>query len=139
MSKMDIEDLYWSDLEELDKDENKRKEVFFYLEDYENRDIDELSQIVRLYSNPSGVLTDEFANLIANFYKKDKIKFMKALHLSKDEIAYLVYVFRNLKVFEGDDEGATEEKEIIDSNKLSDEELETVDEFFKMYKMICTS
>lgn len=136
MKKIDIEELYWSDFGELEKDEEKLKEVFDYLEEYGNRTIEELSQIITLYSNPSGAFTLDFAKIIGNYYKNDKLRFIKALNLVKDEIGNLVYVFRNLKIFEDEDE---EEKQILESKELSPEEVETGEDFFKMYRKICTS
>ena len=130
--KIDLEELYWGDFDELSKIEA----VFNYLNEFESFQLDELSQVLRLYNNPSGAHTIEFAKLTGDIYNKDKIRFIKALHLVQDEIPSLVYAFRLEDVF-ADEE--VELNEIIKLNKLSSEEIETARFFFKMYKRICSS
>ena len=91
---------------------------------------------MRLYSNPYGAFTEKFANIIGEIYKYDKIKFIKALNIVKDEAINLVYVFRMQNIFEDEDE---DKFEILNSNKLSEEEIITTNNFFKMYKTICAT
>ncbi len=136
MKAFDIEELYWSDLDDLANDSARTKEVLDYLKDYENRSIEDLAKTLMLYSNPSGALTDEFADLITGIYKYDKVKFFKALSLEEDEAMNLTYIFRNLKIFEDEDQ---EIEEINNSNQLSGEEKTVASMFFKMYKAICSS
>ncbi|WP_313756073.1 hypothetical protein [Tissierella sp.] len=136
MNKIDIEELYWIDLAELLNKPDELNEIFEYIKDYNSRSIQELAQILRLYSNPSGVFTKEFAEIIRNVYRYNKIKFIKALNLIKDESINLVYVFRSKEVFEDVDK---EVFEILNSNRLSEEEIDTTDTFFKMYKTICAT
>ena len=136
MDKIDIEELYWSDLDELVEKEEELNEVLSYIKDFDSRTIKEISQILKLYSNPSGALTEEFAKIITDIYKYDKIKFMKALALDEDEAMNLTYVFRNLKIFEDEDK---EYEEISKLNKLTEDELTVANMFFKMYKTICSS
>lgn len=136
MKKFDLDELYWGDWEDLLENPNKSEELFLYIKDYDSRSIEELSQVLKLYSNPSGAFTIEFADIIARFYKSNKIKFIKALNLVQDEAINLVYVFRNLQIFSDGDE---ELEEIINKGKLSQEEIDTANTFFQMYKTICSS
>ena len=134
--KIDLEELYWADWDELSRTEGRIEEIFNYLNEFELFELEELAQILKLYNNPSGAHTIEFAKLTGDIYNKDKVKFIKALNLVQDEIPNLVYAFRLENVFEDEDE---ELNEIINLNKLSGEEIETAKFFFKMYKTICTS
>lgn len=136
MKKIDIEELYWVDWDELSTNPHKLNEIFQYIKDYDSRSIEELAQILRLYNNPSGQYTVEFANIVGEIYKKDKIKFIKALNLVKDEGINLVYIFRMQKVFDDEDR---EIAEAINSHKLSAEEIDTANTFLKMYKTICVT
>ena len=136
MGKINIEDLYWEDWDELSKNKDEIDRIFHYLKDFEAREIDELAHILTLYNNPSGAYTVEFANIIADLYRYSKIKFIKALGIVKDESINLVYVFRNLKVFTDEDE---ELKEILGIEELSQGDKEVAKDFFQMYKNICAS
>lgn len=136
MKKYDIEDLYWEDWDELAKDQNEIDEIFAYIRDFESRDMEELGQILQLYSNPSGSFTAEFAEIAAELYKRDKIKFIKALKFVKEETSNLVYVLRNLNVFKNEDD---ELESILKSNKLDKNEIEVAETLFQMYKKVCVS
>ncbi|MBU5426039.1 hypothetical protein KQI41_06385 [Tissierella pigra] len=136
MKKFDLDELYWGDWKELLENSNKLEELFLYIEDYDSRSVEELSQILKLYSNPSGVFTIEFADIVAELYKSDKIKFMKALNLVQDEAINLVYIFRNLQIFSDGDE---ELKEVLSKENLSQNEIDTASIFYQMYKNICSS
>lgn len=92
--------------------------------------------MLKLYNNPSGAFTLEFANIIVDLYRYSKSKFIKALKIVKDESINLVYVFRNQKVFTDEDE---ELKEILMMEELSEEDKEVAKDFFQMYKNICAS
>lgn len=134
--KINWEELYWGDWDELAKIKGKVEEIFNYLNKFEDFQLDELAQVLKLYNNPSGAHTIEFAKLTGDIYNRDKARFIKALHLVPDEIPNLVYAFRLEEVFEDEDE---EFDEIISLNKLSPGEVETANFFFKMYKTICSS
>jgi len=136
MKDIDIEELYWEDWDQLAKDNEVLEKIFSYLKDFEARDIDELANMLKLYNNPSGAFTLEFANIIVDLYRYSKSKFIKALKIVKDESINLVYVFRNQKVFTDEDE---ELKEILMMEELSEEDKEVAKDFFQMYKNICTS
>lgn len=135
MKNIDLEELYWEDWDELDKNQEIDR-IFDFLRDFQAREIDELAGILRLYNNPSGAYTVEFANIIADIYRYSKLKFIKALNLVKDETINLVYIVRNLKVFTDEDE---ELKEILQIEDLTEEEKDTAINFFQMYKNICAS
>lgn len=134
--KIDWEELYWADWDELGKIDGKIEEIFNYLKGFESFELEELSQVLKLYNNPSGAHTIEFAKITADIYRRDRLKFIKALHLVQDEIPNLVYAFRLEAVFEDED---LEFNEIVELNELDPEELETARFFFKMYKTICSS
>lgn len=134
--KIDLEELYWGDWDELSKIDGEIEKVFNYHNRFELFELGELSQALKLYNNPSGAHTIEFAKLTGDIYNNDKIKFIKALHLVPDEIPNLVYAFRLEDVFE---DGEIELEEILSLNKLSTEEVEVAKFFFKMYKRICSS
>lgn len=134
--KIDLEELYWGDWDELAKTKGKIEEIFNNLNEFESFELEELAQVLKLYNNPSGAHTIEFAKLTGDIYNNDKVRFIKALHLVPDEIPNLVYAFRLESVFEDED---LESKEIVSLNELSPEEVETAKFFFKMYKIICSS
>lgn len=134
--KFDLEELFWADWDEIKEDEKKSKEIFSYIENYESLELDEVASILKLYNNPNGVYTLKFAEIIGKIYKTDKIRFIKALSLVEDEIPNLVYAFRLENVFDNED---VELNKILEKDKLSGEEIETANFFFKMYKKICAS
>lgn len=65
----------------------------------ETNDLENISNIILLYNNPYGKFTKEFGEIITKRYLKDKIQFIKALNLVKDETINIVYVFRLEKPF----------------------------------------
>lgn len=136
MKKYDIEDLYWEDWDELVKNQMEIDNIFAYIKDFDSRNDKELGQILQLYSNPSGSFTNEFASIVAEIYKYDRIKFIKALRFVKDETSNIVYVLRNLKVFENEDH---ELSSILESGELDEEEIEVAKDLFQMYKKVCVS
>ncbi len=136
MKKIDLDELYWADWEEISQDKKELNIIFEYINDHSSKNLEELSKILKLYNNPSGLFTDEFANLVGEIYLKDKIRFIKALNLVKDEAINLVYIFRMKNIFVDEDK---EFISILNSNKLSQEELDTASTFIKMYKTICST
>lgn len=134
--KYNMEDLYWADWDEIGKNSSEFKTIFNYIENSNNFGLEELSGVLKLYNNPHGAYTIEFAKIVSEIYIRDKIKFIKALNLVKEEIPNLVYAFRMEKVFENED---IELNQILSLNKLSQEEIDTANFFFKMYKTICSS
>ena len=134
--KYNMEDLYWADWDKIGENPNEYKIIFDYIENSSSFSLEELSGVLKLYNNPHGAYTIEFAKIISEIYIRDKIKFIKALNLVKDEIPNLVYAFRMEKVFQDED---IELNQIFSLNKLSQEEIHTANFFFKMYKTICSS
>lgn len=126
-----LEELYWANWEEVGSDNLEK--IFGYLTS-RNLEVEEMAKVLSLYNNVAGAYTDKFANIIGNYYREDKIKFFKALNLNKDEAIYLVYIFKMLKIFE---DGDKEYEEVKNLNKLTDEELDTANMFFTMYRTIC--
>lgn len=129
--------LDWNKISE-DYGEDFSFKVLRKIQDTETNNLENMSNIILLYNNPYGKFTKEFGEIITKLYLKDKIQFMKALNLVKDETINIVYVFRLEKTFPND---YTEDdlKEILNSNKLTDEEKETARMFFTMYRNICVS
>lgn len=131
-----LEELYWANWNELDeKYPEDLPKVFIYLKS-NNLTIQEKSKILSLYNNIEGAHTEEFAEIIANFYREDKISFLKALNLNKDEVPHLVYIFRTMGIFE---DGEEEFEQIKSSDQLNEEELDAAYTFFKTYKSICNT
>lgn len=129
-----LDDLYWTDLNLLSQNCSEEiKEILKYLKS-KPLDIKEIAQTLSLYNNLSGAYIEEFSDIIINFYEKDKIKFFKALNLNKDESMNLVYIFRTAKTFEDEDK---EFEEVLVSNKLTDEEIDTARSFYYQYETIC--
>ncbi|NLY66712.1 MAG: hypothetical protein GX069_04060 [Tissierellia bacterium] len=126
-----LEELYWANWEEIGSDNLEK--IFGYLTS-RSLEVEEMAKVLSLYNNVAGAYTDKFANIIGNYYREDKIKFFKALNLNKDEAIYLVYIFKMLKIFE---DGDKEYEEVKNLNKLTDEELDTANMFFTMYRTIC--
>lgn len=126
-----LEELYWANWEEVGSDNLEK--IFGYLTS-RNLEVEEMAKALSLYNNVAGAYTDKFANIIGNYYREDKIKFFKALNLNKDEAIYLVYIFKMLKIFK---DGDKEYEEVKNLNKLTDEELDTANMFFTMYRTIC--
>lgn len=131
-----LDELYWADFSKLKSDypEGINKILLFLRE--EDFSIEEISLIQKLYANPEGAFVEEFSSIIIDLYKLDKIKFLKGLHLNIDEAENLSYLFRNNKVFQDED---IELQEILATNELTEEEEETANAFFKMYRKVCNT
>lgn len=131
-----LEELYWANWAELDANfPGDVDKIFNYLRS-NDLGIQEMAKVLPLYNNIEGAYTKKFAQIIADYYSQDKMKFIKALNLNKEEAINLVYIFRNLKVFEDEKK---EYSEIESKEVLTEEELETARTFFSMYKNICNT
>jgi len=131
-----IDDLYWVDWNLLDREyPDDISKIFSYIRN-DNHSNEKISQILKLYNNPDGAHIDEFANIIENLYKKDKVKFIQSLNLEKEESVNLVYIFRTHEIKLDEDRGLND---IIKSEKLSEEEKDTAERFIKMYNNICNT
>lgn len=128
-----LEELYWANWEELGSDDIDK--IFEYLSS-NDLEVREISKALSLYNNVAGMHTEKFAHIIATYYINDRIKFFKALNLNRDEAIHLVYIFKMLKIFEDWDKEYTE---IKSTNELTDEELDTANTFFSMFKTICNT
>lgn len=131
-----LDELYWLDWNDLEsKDIVLVEEIFGFLKS-KKRTVEEISLILKLYNNPGGEYVEKFSNIISSIYRRDRLKFFKALDLERDEISNLVYLFRNNKVFEDEKQ---EEKEIILEDKLSEDQIETAKEFYRAYETVCST
>lgn len=131
-----LEELYWANWSELDDQyPGEVNKVFEYLKTSELT-IEEKSKVLQLYNNIEGAHTLEFAEIIADLYKEDRIDFIKALNLSIDEAPHLVYIFRVRGIFEDEDE---EFNEVKSFGRLNEVELEAANTFYSMYKNICNT
>lgn len=131
-----LEELYWADWDSLNANYPEEvKKIFIFLRNGEF-DVQELSLVLKLYSNPGGAYVEEFSYIIAKLYNRDKIKFIKALHLDIAEGENISYLFRNDRVIE---DGEIELREILSKNQLSEEEVVSANSFFKTYKNVCNT
>lgn len=136
------------DWNELDENYGKdfSQKILRRVGETDTEDLENLSNIILLYNNPYGKFTKEFGEIISQLYLKDRIGFIKALNLVKDETINIVYVFRLEKTFpndytDGDREDYTDgdREELEKSQELTEAEKETADMFFTMYRNICVS
>ena len=131
-----LDELYWADFNKLKLDYPKDIDKIFLFLSEEDFSIEEISLIQKLYANPEGAYVEEFSSIIIVLYKIDKSKFMKALHLNINEAENLSYLFRNNKVFQ---DGDIELQEILATKGLTEDEEESANAFFKMYKKVCNT
>lgn len=131
-----IEELYWADWGILSSEHPKElKKVFEFLRN-SNFNEEEMSLLLKLYSNPEGAYVEEFSFIITKLYKLNKAKFIKALSLNMDEAENIAYLFRNNKLIE---DGETELAEILATNELNEDEVILANRFFKTYKNVCNT
>ena len=131
-----LDDLYWADWEELDRDYSEQIDALLKHLQTLTLDLREIAKLFNLYNNLEAAHVADFAEIIRNIYIKEKVRFFKALNLNKEEAINLVYVFKLEKVFE---DGDKEFNKIVSLNKLNEEELETANTFFNMYRTICNT
>lgn len=131
-----IEELYWADWGILSSEHPEElKKVFEFLRN-SNFNEEEMSLLLKLYSNPEGAYVEEFSFIITKLYKLNKAKFIKALSLNMDEAENIAYLFRNNKLIE---DGETELAEILATNELNEDEVILANRFFKTYKNVCNT
>ena len=131
-----LEDIYWADWHVLSEQYKEYiPKIFNYLRN-EDHSFEGVSQIIKLYNNPHGAYIEEFSDIIIGLYNKDKIEFIRALNIDRDEISNLVYLFRNNNIEIDKDE---ELLKIIKSDLLTEEEKETGEFFIKMYHNVCNT
>lgn len=131
-----LDNLYWVDWDLLDKEYPEVIDRIFQYLYKDNLSNEEISQILKLYNNPHGAYVEEFANIIANLYKKEKTIFIKSLNLEQEETINLVYIFRTHDIKLDEDQ---ELLNIIKSNLITPEELDTAEKLIKMYQNICNT
>ena len=70
-----IEELYWADWDEINKNPDRVDRIFDFLkrEDLTNK---EISKMFKLYNNPHGAYVEEFSKLIVDLYYKDRASFI---------------------------------------------------------------
>lgn len=131
-----LNELYWADLIKLGTEYPEDiKKIFTFLRNSEFN-IEEISLIQKLYSNPEGAYVEEFTYIIIKLYRIDRVMFIKALNLNMYEAENVAYIFRNNKVFE---DGEIELQGILETNLLNNEEQESANTFFKTYKKVCNT
>lgn len=129
-----LDELYWADWTKLNNYyPNEVKKIFAFLRNTEFN-VEEISLIQKLYNTPDGSYVEEFSHIVLKLYREDRTKFFKALHLNPEEGGNLAYLFRNDRFF---DDVKLELAEILDSNKLTEDEAITASAFFKSYEYIC--
>lgn len=131
-----LEEIYWMNWSRLSKESpDTLGKIFTFLRNSEFNE-EEKSLILKLYNNPDGAYIEEFSYIITKFYREDRTEFFKSLQLVPDELDNLAYLFRNKRIFE---DGDVELEEIINTNKLTNDEKETTEAFFAMYKNLCNT
>lgn len=131
-----LDEIYWADLMKLGTEfPEVINKIFTFLRNEEFNMV-EISLIQKLYGNPEGAYVEEFTYIIIKLYRFDRVKFIKALNLNIDEAENLAYLFRNNKVFE---DGEKELQEILATNLLNEEERESANTLFRMYKKVCNT
>lgn len=131
-----LEEIYWMDWKKLSDDSpDSIGKIFTFLRNSEFS-AEEISLILKLYNNPEGAYIEEFSYIISKTYREDRSKFFKALHLVPDEIDNLAYLFRNKRIFEN---GQVELEEILHAKKLTRDEEETTEAFYRMYENLCNT
>lgn len=129
-----LDDLYWADWAELNKDYKEQiDEVFSYIR-RDDLSKEEIAKVLSLYNNLEGIYVTEFADIIKDYYINDKIKFLRSLHLNPEEAINLVYIFKVYDIFE---DGMEEFEAIKNLGILDQDELETAHSFFSKFRAIC--
>lgn len=130
-----IEELYWADWDEINKNPDRVDRIFDFLkrEDLTNK---EISKMFKLYNNPHGAYVEEFSKLIVDLYYKDRASFIQSLNIEKEEVVYLIYVFRNHLVELDKDKDL---EILLESDKLTREEKETGQALLKAYEHACST
>lgn len=127
-----IEELYWSSLTTISKEEMIRIVKPFLMD---SEKISEYAAVQKLYSNPEGAYIDFFEDVIIDLYKKDPYTFIKAVGQNPDEGMNVLYIFRNKDVFL-DPESI---KQDLIKNAADTETKEIVESFFRYYDSICST
>lgn len=129
-----LDDLYWADWAELNKDYKEQIDQVFSYIGRDDLSKEEIAKVLSLYNNLEGIYVTEFANVIKDYYIKDRVKFLKSLHLNPEEAINLVYIFKVYDIFE---DGMEEFESVKDLGKLNQDELETAQSFFSKFRAIC--
>ena len=130
-----FDELYWVDWQDLDQSPDLVERALELMRE-DGLSLEAMSRILPLYNNPEGAHTEEFAQITIDLYKKDPVRFFKALALNSEEAINLVYIFRNFSPFE---DGDKELEEIRKKANFSHEEDESAETFFSMYKNVCNT
>lgn len=127
-----IEELYWSSLNSISKEEMQSIVKPFLME---STTINEYSAIQKLYSNPEGAHIDFFEEIIISLYKRDPFTFIRAVNENPDEGMNVLYIFRNKAFFV---QAEKSKQELLDKTNDSQTK-EMIDTFFRYYDTICST
>lgn len=127
-----IEELYWSSLSTMTKDEMTNIVKPFLMN---SERIAEYAAVQKLYSNPEGAYINFFEDVIIDLYKKDPYTFIRAIGQNPDEGMNVLYIFRNKAIFLD-----PESKKQALLNAIDDiETKDMIESFFKYYDSICST
>jgi len=125
-----LEELYWSDLNEIDK-KTMISTIIPYALESESKD--EIAGAMRLYGNPDGAHVDLFEDMIIELFKRDPLAYIEAATDYPSEGLDTLYVFRNRSVF---NDVETEKKSL--QNRVNDDNIKSkIELFFRMYDNLC--
>ena len=125
-----LEELYWSDLNEIDK-KTMISTIIPYALESESKD--EIAGAMRLYGNPDGAHVDLFEDMIIELFEKDHLAYIEAATDYPSEGLDTLYVFRNRSVF---NDVETEKKNLLD--RVNDDNIKSkIELFFRMYDNLC--
>lgn len=127
-----IEELYWSTLSTISREEMKKTVKPFLMDSVS---IEDYSAVQKLYSNPDGAYIDFFEDVIISLYKKDPYTFIKAVGQNPDPGMNVLYIFRNKAVFLK----AESVKQSLIKGTDDTETIEMIESFFRYYDSICST
>ena len=125
-----LEELYWSDLNEIDK-KTMISTIIPYALESESKD--EIAGAMRLYGNPDGAHVDLFEDMIIELFERDPLAYIEAATDYPSEGLDTLYVFRNRSVF---NDVETVKKSLL--NRVNDDNIKSkIELFFRMYDNLC--
>jgi hypothetical protein len=125
-----LEELYWSDLNEIDK-RTMISTIIPYALESESKD--EIAGAMRLYGNPDGAHVDLFEDMIIELFERDPLAYIEAATDYPSEGLDTLYVFRNRSVF---NDVETVKKSL--QNRVNDDNIKSkIELFFRMYDNLC--
>jgi hypothetical protein len=127
-----LEELYWSNLSELDQESIERIISPFVLE---SKTKGEIAGAIKLYGNPDGAHIELFQKMIIELYRKNPLSYIEAATDYPAEGLDTLYIFRNKSIFQD----VAKEKESLIAQAENDNMKSKIDLFFRMYDNLCNT